>query len=65
MDFVADFCVAFHVSDVEHFMFYLLCAIDEEGYHVVGYFSKVASDYCSKLAGVWTVSFYCICFSLP
>ncbi|KAG7890279.1 hypothetical protein KL907_004198 [Ogataea polymorpha] len=26
--------------DVEPFMFYLLCEIDEDGYHFVGYFSK-------------------------
>jgi histone acetyltransferase MYST1 len=26
--------------DVEHFLFYVMCEVDEEGSHVVGYFSK-------------------------
>ena len=26
--------------DVDLFLFYVLCEVDERGYHIVGYFSK-------------------------
>lgn len=31
---------AFCVADVSPFLFYVLCEVDAEGYHTVGYFSK-------------------------
>lgn len=27
--------------EVEHFLFYILCEYDDQGYHMVAYFSKV------------------------
>ena len=30
--------------DVDLFLFYILCVVDEQGYHVVGYFSKEKSS---------------------
>ena len=33
-------------TDVDLFLFYILCEVDERGYHIVGYFSK---EKCSEV----------------
>ena len=46
-----DLCLSFrhfYVSDVKHFLFYLLCEVDADGFHLVGYFSKVLTLFIKK-----------------